>query len=68
MKPGGKSSGKGKQKKMRTPITARQLTSLLDSLVAVADRRETRIEDEDGSDANYDKTLETAQCREYSFI
>ena len=53
---------------MRTPITARQLTSLLDSLVAVADRRETRTEDEDGSDANYDKTLEEAQCRECSFI
>jgi len=47
LKPGGKISGKGKQKKMRTPTTS---------------------EDEDGSDANYDKTLEEAQSRECSFI
>ena len=47
LKPGGKSSGKGKQEKMWTPMTS---------------------EDEDGSDANYDKTLEEAQCKECSFI
>ena len=47
LKPGGKSSGKGKQEKMQMPTTS---------------------EDEDGSDANYDKTLEEAQCEECSFI
>ena len=47
MKPGGKISGKGKQKKTQTPMTS---------------------EDEDGSDTNYDKTMEEAQCRECSFI
>ena len=45
LKPGGKSSGKGKQEKMRTPTTS---------------------EDEDGSGANYDRTLEEAQCKECS--